>query len=161
MVCYSVSPRGGFEFGDTGDKDSPEISLRRSVEGAGPVESVECEAKLFKGVARSCTGWFAEDRRGSGAFGGGNASASDAPVRRSAASSSAMRRKRCALISMRVSPKSPLSSKCLRSARSISTLPAWEAYSSAVMVTRWSDRAGLFGLFVTAGRGGEYIGFSI
>ena len=52
-LLFGVS-RGGFEFGDTGGKDSAEISLRRSVEVAGPVESVECEAKLCKSVAWSC-----------------------------------------------------------------------------------------------------------
>ena len=56
--------RGGFEFGDAGGKDSAEVRLRWGVKVAGPVESVECEAKLFKGVARSCPGWFVEDHRG-------------------------------------------------------------------------------------------------
>lgn len=53
--------RGGFELGYAGDEDSAEVSLRRGIEVAGPVESVECEAKLFKGVARSGPSWFAED----------------------------------------------------------------------------------------------------
>lgn len=70
--------RGGFELGYAGDEDSAEVSLRRGIEVAGPVESVECEAKLFKGVARSGPSWFAEDHRGSGVFGGtGDASDSD------------------------------------------------------------------------------------
>ena len=95
MAFYSGAFCGGFEFGDAGDEDSPKVGLRRGGEVASSVEPVECEAKLFKGVARSCRDWFPEDHSGLGVLvGSGNAADSNTLFVRRAGSSSAMRRRR-------------------------------------------------------------------
>jgi len=82
------------KLGDAGDKNSAEVSLRGGGEVAGPVESLERQAKLREGVSRSCRPWPAEDHRSVFPGGTGDAADSSALVRCSADSSSAIRRRR-------------------------------------------------------------------
>jgi len=148
-----------FDLCDASYDDAPEVGYGGRGEAASSIQSRECEAKLCKGEARGGGDWSVEGHRRLECSGDTQGTTeSRGLVRRSADSISAMRRRRCVLISETVwfSPKSPVSSKCRRSARRTSR----EAAGTGLNICNDADRFGVkvrayLMFLVTAGQGCE------